>query len=117
MIYFFPQNTCATCPLVSSCMAKVPQKAWGRSVRKNDYESEYRRARQKATTPEYQAVRQEHSKVERKLGEVMNCHGGRRPRFRGQGKVLYAELMACTVTNIKRLVRLLCAQKAEPCLC
>jgi hypothetical protein len=115
MIYVFKQPTCAGCPLLSQCMVRLPQKV-GRSVRKNDYESEYRRARQKATSPEYKAVRREHMKVERKLGEVMNCHGGRRPRVRGQPKVLCAELMAGTVTNIKRLVHLLCAPKAETCL-
>lgn len=119
-IYFFKRSTCEACPLVAQCMKnlssdtkKTPSKSWGRVVRKNDYEPEYRRARQKATTRQYADVRREHMKVERKLGEIMNRHGGRRPRYRGQSKVLMAELMACTVTNVKRLVRLLCAPTAE----
>jgi IS5 family transposase len=85
----------------------------GRTVCKSDFQAEHRRARQKATTPEYAAVRREHPKVERKLGEVMNRHGRRRARYRGRWKVLVQELMACTATNVKRLVRLLCAPTAE----
>jgi len=113
MTYAFKKSTCAACPLQSQCVPELGKKSVGRWVSKNDYESDYSRARQKATTPEYQAVRREHMKVERKLGEVMNCHGGRRPRCRGQPKVLCAEYMAATVTNFKRLVRLLSAPSAE----
>ena len=90
---------------------KNPPKHFGRNVRKNDYEKEYQRAREKATTQAYASVRAEHPKVERKLGEVMNRHGGRRARYRGIGKVLIQELMACMATNIKRMVRLVCAPK------
>ena len=76
---------------------------------KSDYSAEYRRVREKATTSEYKAVRAEHSKVERKLGEMLNRHGGRRARYWGMEKVLSQELMAGVATNIKRMVRLLCA--------
>jgi len=94
-------------------MTHPPQGTFGKTVRKNDYEVEYGRARQKATTPEYAEVRREHPKVERKLGELMNRHGGRRARYRGRWKVLIQELMACTATNVKRLVRLHCAPETE----
>jgi transposase len=109
-IYRFARSTCMDCPLRPRCLEKAPG-AFGRTVRKNDYEAEHRRARQKATTPEYQAVRREHPKVERKLGEVMNRHGGRRARYRGRWKVLVQELMASTATNVKRMVRLLGARQ------
>jgi transposase len=107
-IYRFTRQTCQACPLLDKCM-KNPPKHFGRNVRKNDYEKEYQRAREKATTEEYASVRAEHPKVERKLGEIMNRHGGRRARYRGAGKVLIQELMACTATNIKRIVRSVCA--------
>jgi IS5 family transposase len=58
-------------------------------------------------------VRREHSKVERKLGEVVNRHGGRRARYFGQAKVLVQQYVACTATNIKRVVRLLYAPSTE----
>jgi IS5 family transposase len=93
-------------------MGRPPQGTFGRTVRKNDYDAEYQRARQKATTVEYEEVRLEHPKVERKLGEVMNRHGGRRARYWGTGKVLVQELMSCMATNVKRIARLVCAQTA-----
>jgi hypothetical protein len=113
LIHRFARSSCEGCPLVSKCMTHPPRGTFGKTVRKNKYDAEYRRARQKATTPEYAAVRREHPKVERKLGEVMNRHGGRRARYRGRWKVLMQELMACTAANVKRLVRLVCAPEAE----
>ncbi len=106
--YRFAAATCRACPLLGSCMKNLPHRH-GRTVCKSDYQQEHQRAREKTTTPEYAAVRREHLKVERKLGEVVNRHGGRRARCRGHGKVLIQELMACAATNIKRLVGLLCA--------
>jgi len=110
--YRFEATDCQTCPLLARCM-KQPPRRYGRTVCKTDYQAEHDRARRKATTPRYAAVRREHPKVERKLGEVMNRHGGRRARYRGLGKVVIQELMASTATNIKRLVRMLCAPTAE----
>ena len=107
-IYRFKRTTCEGCPLVPRCMQHSPHGTFGKTVRKSDYEAEYRRARQKAKTTQYAAIRREHPKIERKLGEVMNCHSGRRAHYRGRKKVLIQELMACTATNIKRLIRLLC---------
>ena len=110
--YRFETEACQVCLLRPRCMKQPPQR-YGRTVCKTDYQAEHDRARQKATTPQYAAVRREHPKVERKLGEVMNRHGGRRARYRGHWKVLMQELMACTATNVKRLVRLGCAPAAE----
>ena len=112
-IHRFDAEQCAPCPLLGQCMKKPP-KRFGRNVRKNDYEKEYARAREKTTTEAYASVRSEHPKVERKLGEMVNRHGGRRARYRGRGKVLIQELMAATATNVKRVVRLLCAPDAAP---
>jgi IS5 family transposase len=112
-VHRFARADCQGCALLGKCMEKPP-KYHGRTVHKNDYEKEYRRVRQKATTEAYASVRAEHRKVERKLGEVTNRHGGRRARYHGTGKVLIQELMACTATNIKRILRLLCAPPAAP---
>ena len=100
------------CALRARCMKKADGKH-GRTVCKTDYQVEHARARQKATTSQDAEVRREHPKVERKLGEVMNRHNGRHARYRGRWKVLIQELMACTATNVKRLVRLFCAPGAE----
>jgi transposase len=113
--YRFDADTCRACPLMSRCLKKRPEKASGRTVRKADYQAEYQRVREKAATPEYEAIRREHPKVERKLGEMMNRHGGRHARHRGRWKVLMQELMVGMATNVKRLVRLVCAPAVEIC--
>lgn len=107
-IHRFTARTCQGCALLNTCMENAPNK-FGRSVRKNDYQAEYDRVRQKATTDKYAEVRKEHPKVERKLGEMLNCHGGRRARYRGAEKVTVQELLASAATNVKRIVRLACA--------
>jgi transposase len=104
--YRFTRKTCETCPIQGRCMSHPPKGVFGKTVRKSDYEVEYRRARQKASTPEYAAVRREHSKVERKLGELMNRYGGRHTRYRGKWKTLIHELMAATAMNLSRLITL-----------
>jgi transposase len=113
--YVFPQSACAACAQREKCLGKLP-KGHGRSVNKNDYAAEYAAARAKAQTPEYAEVRQLHRKVERKLGEVVRHHGGRRARCRGQPKVLIQELMAALVVNARRMVQMLCADSACPAL-
>lgn len=112
--YRFEAAVCRACPLLARCMKRTPRRH-GRTVCKTDFQAEHDRVRQKATTPQYVAVRREHPKVERKLGEIMNRHSGRRARYRGRGNVLIQELMACTATNVKRLVRLVCAPTVEIC--
>lgn len=106
--YRFAPNVCRACPLLNKCMKQLPNQ-YGRTVGKSDYQVEHQRAREKATTVQYTEVRREHPKIERKLGEVMNRHGGRHARYRGQWKVLIQELLACMATNLKRLVRLVYA--------
>jgi hypothetical protein len=111
-MFRFKRRTCEGCSRFSDCIDHPLRGTFGRTVRKTDYEAEYRRAREKATTAEYEAVRSEHPKVERKLGEMLNRHGGRRARYCGRGKVLIQELMAAMATDVKRIVRLLCARTA-----
>lgn len=110
--YRFPRKKCEACPLLGQCMKNPPRGHYGRKVRKNDYEAEYRRARQKAGTVAYQETRAEHPLVERKLGEMLNRHGGRRARYWGTSKVLIQELMSALATNVSQIVRWLCAPTA-----
>jgi hypothetical protein len=109
----FARTTCEGCDLISHCMSHPLCGPFGRQVTKNDYKAEYDRARQKATTEPYQAVRAEHPLVERKLGELLNRHGGRQAHYWGTEKVGVQELMAGMATNVKRIVRLLCAPTVE----
>jgi phage-related protein len=83
-------------------------------VTKNDYEAEYERARQRAKSDEFAAVRRQHPAVERKLNELMNHHGGRRARYWGRAKVRVQQLMTGFVVNTKRFLCLLATLRAEP---
>ena len=115
-IFRFTREQCDGCPLLARCVAKPHQGAFGRSVSKNDYEAEYRRARDRAKTAQFKEVRREHPAVERKLNEVLNHHGGRRARYWGQKKVHIQQLMTASVVNVKRMVTLLRKLRAEPAL-
>jgi hypothetical protein len=112
-IFRFTRATCDACPLQQQCVAKPGEGAFGRSVTKNDYEAEYRRARDRAETDEFAAVRREHPDVERKLNELLNHHGGRQARYWGVAKVHIQELMTGFVVNVKRIVSLMAALRAD----
>ena len=94
------------------CLEK-PESKKGRTVIKNDYEVEYERVKVKATTPKYAEVRREHSKVERKLGELVRHHGNRQARYRGIVKTLIQSLLTALVVNVKRIVKLVEVKKWE----
>lgn len=110
--YTFAKETCASCPLLNQCMNKLPKGRMGRAVSKNEYEAEYARVAARATTEHYHNVRREHPLVERKFTEPLNRHGGRRTPYRGAAKTTMHELMAATVTNVKRIVNLMCTAPA-----
>ena len=76
-------------------------------MRKNDYAAEYDRVRERAKTPEYEAVKREHPIVERRLGHLVNRYGGRRARYRGLVRVLCQEVMGATTANLNRMIVLL----------
>ncbi len=107
--YEFVRASCAACPLLAQCMPHLPR-ATGRCVTLNDYAAEYAAARQKAQTPEYAVVRQQHRHIERKLGELVRHHHLRRARYRGQGRVLIQACLTAVVVNIQRMVSLASAR-------
>ncbi len=108
--YRFNTEACHSCPLMNQCI-DAKQK-YGRSVRKNDYELEYEMVRERAQTQEYAEVKREHPKVERRLGELINRHGGRRARYRGTGRVLVQQILGAMTANLKRMIRLLDTKSA-----
>jgi transposase len=103
--YRFPQEACAACPLQARCID--PHQKHPRTVRLNDYEPEYQALRELVATTEYAAVKREHPKVERRLGQIVNRYGGRRARYRGLPRVRLQKFLEATVHNIVRMIRLL----------
>lgn len=104
--YQFKTKQCSACPLRTECLTN-PASNRGRMVIKNDYEKEYVKVAAKARTPEYEETRRTHPKIERKLGEVVRHHSGRRACFRGLPKVLTQAVLTALVVNVKRMVKLL----------
>ena len=111
--FVFVQRTCVGCALQAQCLT-TPSPKTGRSVIKNDYQAEYDAARARAATPDYRAVRQQHPRVERKLADIVRYHDGRRSRYRGQWRVKVQYLLTGLVVNVKRMVKLLRRQGAQP---
>lgn len=62
---------------------------------------------ERSQTEEYASVKKDHPKVERRLGEIVNRHGGRIARYRGLDRVFLQEILCATVANVKRMIRLL----------
>lgn len=104
--YSFRRSDCASCALVTHCLARLP-KATGRQVVINDYAAEYAAARAYATTEAYRQIRREHPAIERKLADMTRHHAGRWARYRGRARVRIQYLLTGLVVNIKRMVRLL----------
>jgi transposase len=112
-IFRFTRQKCGACAFQQQCVTKPNTGAFGRSVTKNVYEAEYQRARERAKTEAFAAVRRQHPAVERKLNELMNHHHGRRARYWGRAKVRVQQLMTGFVVNTKRIVTLLAAVRAQ----
>jgi transposase len=104
--YVFSIGKCRHCRLRGECLEN-PKPTKGRTVHKNDYAAEYQALRARAQTPAYARTRREHSKVERKLNELVRHHGARRARYRGHAKVLYQAVLTVFVVNVKRMAKLL----------
>jgi len=105
-VFRFERKLCASCPLLDQCMKQLPRSK-GRQVATNDYAAEYAATAAKAQTPRYREIRRQHRQIERKLGEMVRWHRGRRARYRGRAKVLLQSLLTGLVVNVKRVVRLL----------
>jgi transposase len=108
--YRFDLDACQSCPLKRDCFDG--DQKHGRTVTKNDYDAEYKMVRERAQTEEYAAVKHEHSRVERRLGELMNRHDGRHARYRGLEQNLLQQIIGATTANVKRMIRLLDPQFA-----
>ena len=107
MMYRFTRSQCESCPLVAKCVSRPESGAIGRTVRKNEYEAEYDRARERAATEEYASISRKHPAIERKLNDVMNYCGGRFAKYWGHEKIRIQQYMCCMTSNIKQMTRLI----------
>ena len=103
-IYRFDLAVCQACPLLQRCGGQ--SKKFGRSVSLSDYAPEHRKVSQRAVSKEYDEVKQKHPAVERKLGHLINRHGGRRARYRGLDRVRAQGFIIGLAANMKRMIQL-----------
>ena len=109
----FARRQCLGCARQAQCLTTLSPKT-GRRVIKHDDQAEYDAARARATTPDSTGGRQQHPRVERQLADIVRDHGGRRRRYRGQWRVPVQSLLTGLVVNVKRMVKLLRRQGAQP---
>jgi IS5 family transposase len=99
----FRPSLCNVCPLKAKC---VKNKA-GRRVYISYYEPYFRMARQRLATEEGKEAYRNRYKIEQKVADLTRYCGLRRCRYRGLGRAGIHTLLATTVCNIKRMVKLL----------
>ncbi len=99
----FKPSLCNACPLKIKC---VKNKA-GRRVYISYYEPYYRMARERMATEEGKQAYRNRYKIEQKMADLTRYCGLRRCRYRGLGRAGIHTLLATTVCNIKRMVKLL----------
>jgi len=99
----FKASLCNACPLKPKCVRNKE----GRRVYISYYEPYFRMARERLATEEGKEAYRNRYKIEQKVADLTRYCGLRRCRYRGLGRAGIHTLLATTVCNIKRMVRLL----------
>jgi transposase len=99
----FRPTWCNVCALKPKC---VKNRA-GRRIYISYYEPFFRRARERLTSEEGKAAYRNRSRIEQKIADLTRYCGLRRCRYRGLDRAKIHTLLAATVCNIKRMVKLL----------
>jgi len=99
----FRPSWCNVCPLKPKCVKNKQ----GRRIYISYYEPYYRMARERLATEEGNQAYRNRYKIEQKMADLTRYCGLRRCRYRGLGRAGIHTLLAATVCNIKRMVKLL----------
>jgi transposase len=99
----FRPSWCNVCPLKPKC---VKNRA-GRRIYISYYEPYFRQARERLATEEGKAAYRNRYKIEQKVADLTRYCGLRRCRYRRLDRAQIHTLLATTVCNIKRMVKLL----------
>ncbi|MDO8687185.1 MAG: transposase, partial [Dehalococcoidales bacterium] len=87
--------------------AKCVKNRSGRRIHISYYEPYYRLARQRLATEEGKQAYRNRYKIEQKIADLTRYCGLRKCRYRGIDRAGIHTLLATTVCNIKRMVKLL----------
>ena len=99
----FKSSLCNVCPLKAKCVKNKQ----GRRVYISYYEPYFRLARQRLASEEGKQAYRNRYKIEQKMADLTRYCGLRRCRYRGVDRARVHTLLATTVCNIKRMVKLL----------
>ena len=99
----FRASLCNDCPLKAKCV----KNSEGRRVYISYYEPYFRMARKRLATEEGKQAYHNRYKIEQKVADLTRYCGLRRCRYRGLERAEIHTLLAATVCNIKRMVKLL----------
>jgi len=105
----FTAERCNTCTLKAKC---VKSKA-GRRVYISYYEPYYRQMKARLASEEGQQAYRNRYRIEQKNADLNRYCGLRKCRYRGLNKAQIHALLAATVCNIKRMVKLLWGKPAD----
>jgi transposase len=99
----FRPSWCNVCPLKPKCVKNKQ----GRRIYISYYEPYFRQARERLATEEGKQAYRNRYKIEQKVADLTRYCGLRRCRYRSLGRAHIHTLLATTVCNIKRMVKLL----------
>src|SRR4030043_102492 len=99
----FRPSWCNVCPLKPKCVKNKQ----GRRIYISYYEPYFRQARERLVTEEGKQAYRNRYKIEQKMADLTRYCGLRRCRYRGLDRAHIHTLLATTVCNIKRMVKLL----------
>jgi IS5 family transposase len=99
----FKPSLCNACPLKPRCVKNKR----GRRIYISYYEPYFRQARERLATEEGKQAYRNRYKIEQKVADLTRYCGLRRCRYRGLDRAGIHTLLATTVCNIKRMVKLL----------
>jgi IS5 family transposase len=99
----FKASVCNACPLKTKCVKNKE----GRRIYISHYEPYFRLARERLATEEGKQAYRNRYKIEQKVADLTRYCGLRKCRYRGLSRAHIHTLLATTVCNIKRMVKLL----------
>jgi len=99
----FRPSQCNVCSLKPKCVKNKQ----GRRIYISYYEPYFRQARERLATEEGKQAYRKRYKIEQKMADLTRYCGLRRCRYRGLSRAHIHTLLATTVCNIKRMVKLL----------
>ena len=99
----FKPSLCNECQFKVRCVKNNQ----GRRIHISYYEPYYRMARERMATEEGKQAYRNRYRIEQKMADLTRYCGLRRCRYRGLGRAGIHTLLSATVSNIKRMVKLL----------